>query len=109
MGIEKLPLQIPEQWSPTWFRMFINEVLAPLDTRNALGIGVDVLSQGNSVATLDVTDTIDDAIAAHDALTTAHAAAFAVHVDATDPHPDIIDDLTPRGEIQLGVIRAATE
>lgn len=54
MGIENIPLRIPEQWSPDWFRHFIVEVLSKLDTRNALGQGVVITSSGNSVATLSI-------------------------------------------------------
>lgn len=89
MGIEKIPLIIPEQWSPTWFRTFVMEVLAPLDTRNSLGVGLVVSSDGNSVATLDVTAALNAAI----------NAAIDVHELATDPHPDIIDELATAAAI----------
>ena len=31
-GIEKIPLRIPDQWSPEWMATFIREVLSKLDT-----------------------------------------------------------------------------
>jgi hypothetical protein len=84
VGIERLEFVVPEKWDATWFRrVFVAEILSKLDTRNATGTGVTVSSNGNSVATLatDVTQgTVDANIAAH--------------VAATDPHPDLIDDLT---------------
>ena len=79
MGIEQIPLRKPEQWSAAWFQEFILRVLGPMDTRNALGVGIDVSSNGNSVATLDATQAVDDAIAEHDALASAHAVAFTAY------------------------------
>ena len=107
-GIEKVPLIVPEQWSAEWFRTFVREVLSKLDTRNSIGDGIVVSSDGNSVATLNATLAINaavtahdglvtahgPAIAAHDGLATAHSVAFGIHRAETDPHPDIIDDLT---------------
>jgi len=86
MGIEKIPLRIPEQWSAAWFRQFIVEVLAKLDTRNALGEGIVITSDGNSVATINATDAIDEAIADHDALVTAHGPAITAHDEKTAVH-----------------------
>ena len=86
-GIQNVPLRIPAQWSPEWFETFVREVLSKIDTRNALGVGVSVTSDGNSVATLDVSTAISTAIDAHEA--------------ATDPHPDIIDDLTAATAVAL--------
>jgi hypothetical protein len=79
-GIEKIPLMIPEEWSAAWYRQHVAEVLSKLDTRNSIGNGILVTSDGNSVATLSATDAIEQAINAHKA--------------ETDPHDDIIDDLT---------------
>jgi hypothetical protein len=106
-GIEQIPLIIPEQWSASWYRQHVAEVLAKLDTRNAIGDGIAISSDGNSVATLSANAAISSAvathnadpaanpaaIAAHDALVTAHAPAFNAHRAETDPHPDLIDDL----------------
>jgi hypothetical protein len=78
-GIEKIPLMIPEEWSASWYRRHVAEVLSKLDTRNSIGDGILVTSDGNSVATLSATDAIEQAINAHKA--------------ETDPHEDIIDDL----------------
>jgi hypothetical protein len=78
-GIEKIPLMIPEEWSAAWYRQHVAEVLSKLDTRNSIGNGILVTSDGNSVATLSATDAIEQAINAHKA--------------ETDPHDDIIDDL----------------
>jgi hypothetical protein len=79
-GIEKIPLVIPEEWSAAWYRQHVAEVLSKLDTRNSIGNGILVSSDGNSVATLSATDAIEQAINAHKA--------------ETDPHEDIIDDLS---------------
>jgi hypothetical protein len=79
-GIEKIPLMIPEEWSAAWYRQHVAEVLSKLDTRNSIGNGILVTSDGNSVATLSATDAIEQAINAHKA--------------ETDPHEDLIDDLT---------------
>ncbi len=51
-GIQNIPLRIPREWSPEWFDTFVREVLSKLDTRNSVGVGVTVTSDGNSVATL---------------------------------------------------------
>lgn len=68
-GIQDIPFRIPEQWDATWFRQFIVEVLAKMDTRNAVGSGVTITSDGNSVATIDATGDLTS------------------HTSATDPHP----------------------
>ena len=77
MGIERLQFYVPEQWSADWFRrVFVAEILAKLDVRNALGSGVAVSSSGNSVATLTTALTAADITAAIDD-----------HEAAADPHP----------------------
>lgn len=91
-GIQDIPHIIPEKWSAQWFRTFIAEVLAKLDTRNAIGVGVTIDSDGNSVATLDIGTSVSDAIDAHDALDTAHTAAFDAHVALSDPHSQYATD-----------------
>lgn len=53
-GIQRVAMRVPEQWNADWFRKFIVEVLAKSDVRNAVGLGVQVTSAGNSVATLSV-------------------------------------------------------
>jgi len=75
-GIQNIPLRIPTQWSAEWFDTFVREVLAKLDTRNSVGTGIAVSSDGNSVATLEaeVTQTSVDA-------------DIAAHVAEADPHP----------------------
>jgi hypothetical protein len=91
-GIQDIPHIIPEKWSAQWFRTFIAEVLAKLDTRNSIGVGITVDSDGNSVATLDLGTSVSDAIDAHDALDDAHTAAFDAHVALPDPHTQYATD-----------------
>lgn len=122
-GVEKIPLRIPSKWDPEWFAAFVRDVLSKMDTRNATGVGVSISSDGNSVATIDVTATIDDAIDAHDAEAAAHAtqialavtthdadpdaheeqieAALDVHRLETDPHPEMIEDLPLASSVEL--------
>ena len=91
-GIQDIPHIIPEKWNATWFRRFIAEYLAKLDTRNSIGVGIAVDSDGNSVATLDLGTSVSDAIDAHVALSDPHA-QYATdqdlvdHEAAADPHP----------------------
>lgn len=53
-GIQHLILRIPDQWDPVWFeRVFIREVLANMDTRNAVdGLGISVTGNSNEPATI---------------------------------------------------------
>lgn len=84
-GIQNVPLRIPAQWSPEWFETFVREVLSKLDTRNAIGVGVGVSSDGNSVATLDVSTAISTAIDTHEADTTdVHSAAKYAQTDVAE-------------------------
>lgn len=94
-GIQNIPLRIPREWSPEWFDTFVREVLAKMDTRNAVGNGVTVSSNGNSVATIDAEltqDNIDDAIADHEAAANPHptylteAEADALYADISHTH-----------------------
>lgn len=84
MGIQNQPLRIPDTWDAAWFRLFIAEVLAKADVRNAIGDGIAITSDGNSVATLS-TDA-STAIAPHNADPLAHADAFSAHRSEADPH-----------------------
>lgn len=68
-GIQDIPFRIPEQWDAAWFRQFIAEVLAKMDPRNAVGSGVTITSDGNSVATIDATGDL------------------ASHTSEANPHP----------------------
>lgn len=75
-GVQDIPLNIPGQWDPVWFRRFVQDVLSKLDPRNATATGLTISSDGNSVAdfTTAVTQaSVDASIDAHEA--------------AADPHP----------------------
>lgn len=61
-GIEKIPLRIPANWDAAWFERFVREVLANADVRNAIGQGLDVSGQSDSVATLAVSADIQDLV-----------------------------------------------
>ena len=100
-GIQKTPLRIPDQWSASWFRVFVSEVMAKADVRNAIGYGVTISSDGNSVATISADAETAGAITGHNLDPLAHAQAFNAHRSEADPHPqyltidDIIDGGTP--------------
>ena len=51
-GIEAIPFRVPEVWDPKWFLDFIRDALAPMDVRNALGIGITITGAPATVATL---------------------------------------------------------
>ena len=117
-----IPVRIPEQWEPAWFRRFYVEVLANgtvngLATHNAdpsAHAGLGTLPMGGIAGqwlvktadndfsaewiTLDVPGLIEAAVDAHEALPDPHP-AYATDTDLTDhraetdPHPDLIDDL----------------
>jgi len=89
-GIQDIPHIIPEKWSAQWFREFIANYLAKLDTRNSLGVGITVDSDGNSVATLDIGTTVSDAIDAHEALPDPHP-VYATDTDLSDHVADTTD------------------
>lgn len=86
-GIEKTPLRIPDVWAPAWFRTFVVEYMSKADVRNAIGIGIAITSEGNSVATLNVTAGMAEALEAHNQSPSAHQQAFAAHKAEADPHP----------------------
>lgn len=86
-ALQDTPLRIPDQWSATWFRTFVVEVLAKADARNAIGDGVTVTSSGNSVATISSTAAVDSAINEHAADPFAHNALLEAHRAEADPHP----------------------
>jgi hypothetical protein len=74
-GVERVPLRVPEQWDPKWFRDFVRDVLAPADARNALGqSGITVsggpttpaVIEGLGAVTASDTDTIDVTVASQD-------------------------------------------
>lgn len=82
-----------EQLQP-WMELIVREVLSKADIRNAIGQGITISADGNVVATLDAASAISAAFVTHNADATANTAAIDAHEGATDPHPDIIDDLT---------------
>jgi hypothetical protein len=84
MGIQSQPLRIPDTWDAAWFRTYTAEVLAKADVRNAIGVGVTVESDGNSVATLTVE--AGAALTPHNEDPLAHVAAFVAHQAESDPH-----------------------
>lgn len=86
-GIQKTTLRIPDEWSATWFRQFVAENMARADVRNAIGYGITISSDGNSVATLSTDAESAGAILGHNLDPTAHGAAFEAHVSQPDPHP----------------------
>ena len=53
-GIQNIPLRIPEQWDARWFDVFVREVLANADVRNATGSGVTVSGTADEAGTLTV-------------------------------------------------------
>jgi hypothetical protein len=86
-GIQQTPLRIPDAWSASWFRTFVTEVIAKADIRNAIGQGVTITSNGNSVATISADAETAGAVSAHNVDPLAHADAFAAHRAESDPHP----------------------
>lgn len=86
-GLQSIPLRIPDAWDPVWFRTILLEVIAKADVRNAIGVGVTITSEGNSVATISADAETAGAITAHNADPFAHAEAFAAHKAEADPHP----------------------
>ena len=85
-GIQTVPLRIPDVWDASWFRVFVAEVIAKADVRNAIGEGVVITSDGNSVATLSVDAETLGALTAHDGDPNAHANVIALHTSNSDPH-----------------------
>ena len=83
--LKDAPLRIPDQWSATWFRQFVVEVLAKADARAITG-DVTVTSDGNSVANVSISDTVLQEVVLHNADPFSHSNAFAAHVSETDPH-----------------------
>lgn len=86
-GIEQTTLFIPDQWSASWFRTWVAQNLARADVRNAIGYGVTISSNGNSVATISADAETAGAISGHDLDPFAHVAAFGAHVAQPNPHP----------------------
>jgi hypothetical protein len=86
-GIQQTPLRIPDAWSASWFRTFVTEVIAKADIRNAIGQGVTITSDGNSVATISADAETAGAVTSHNVDPLAHADAFAAHRAESDPHP----------------------
>ncbi len=57
-GLQNIPLRIPAQWDPVWFeRVFIREVLAMADVRNALaGLGISIEGTPDQPATISASE-----------------------------------------------------
>lgn len=86
-GLQQTTIFVPDKWDASWFRVFVTEMLAKADVRNAIGLGVTITSNGNSVATISADAETLGAISGHDADPLAHAEAFAAHVSQPNPHP----------------------
>lgn len=86
-GLQKTPLFVPDRWSAPWFRTFVVEVIAKADVRNAIGQGITITSDGNSVATLSADAETTGAISGHNLDPLAHVEAFNAHVSQPNPHP----------------------
>jgi hypothetical protein len=89
-GIQKTPLRIPDQWDASWFRVFVSEVMAKADVRNAIGYGLTIESDGNSVATLRADAETAGAITGHNLDPLSHVQAFSAHRAESDPHPQYL-------------------
>jgi hypothetical protein len=83
-GIQDVSLRIPETWDAAWFRRFVAEILSRADVRNAVGVGVSVTSDGNSVATISSDSAA--AVQGHNLDPLSHAEAFTAHRSESDPH-----------------------
>ena len=95
-----IPVRIPEQWEPAWFRRFYVEVLANgtvngLATHNAdpsAHAGLGTLPMGG-IAGQWLVKTADNDFSA-EWITLDVPGLIDAHRAETDPHPDLIDDLT---------------
>ena len=85
-GLQQTTLRIPDKWDAAWFRQFVVEVIAKADVRNAIGVGLTITSDGNSVATLSTTAGTNAALGVHNDDPFSHADAFNAHVAESDPH-----------------------
>lgn len=85
MALQDVSLRIPEQWDAAWFRRLVAEILSRADVRNAIGVGITITHDGNSVATL--TSDASGSVQAHNLDPLAHEQAFALHRIENDPHP----------------------
>jgi hypothetical protein len=86
-ALQHTPLRIPDVITGAWFRQFVIEVLAKADIRNAIGYGITITSDGDSVATISADAETAGAISGHNLDPLAHVEAFAAHVSQPDPHP----------------------
>ena len=86
-GLQQTTIFVPDKWDASWFRVFVVEMLAKADVRNAIGQGVTITSIGNSVATISADAETTGAISGHNLDPFAHAEAFAAHSSQVDPHP----------------------
>ena len=90
-GIETIPLRIPEEWDPKWFEVFVRDVLALSDIRNAEGIGISITGTSDIVATLEGAGTSATfvVITPNDELTTERVLAIeAAVLSLTDNGPN---------------------
>ena len=83
-ALNQVPVRIPDEWDAQWYRVHLVETLAKADIRNAIGVGVTITSDGNSVATLTVDGSAD--LVPHNDDPFAHVAAFIAHQAESDPH-----------------------
>ena len=87
-NLKDTPLQIPDQWAASWFRNFVVETLAKADIRNAIGVGVSITTNGNSVATLTVDPS--GSILTHNLDPFAHVEAITAHKAESNPHTQYV-------------------
>ena len=84
--LKDVPLRIPDQWDPNWFRVFVVEYLAKADVRDAIGVGITITSDGNSVATLSTDASQTAYVQAHNNDPSSHTEAINAHRAEWDPH-----------------------
>jgi hypothetical protein len=85
-SIKEATIYVPDVWSAQWFRRWVIEQLSKADVRNAIGVGVEITTEGNSVATLTTNAETAGSIDAHNADPNANAAAFAQHNSDINAH-----------------------
>ena len=85
--LKDVTMRIPDQWDAAWFRQFVVEVLSKADVRSAIGQGVTITADGNTVATISADAETAGAIAAHNADPFSHEEVINAHKAEADPHP----------------------
>ena len=91
--LKDVPLRIPDQWDPNWFRVFVVEYLAKADVRDAIGVGITITSDGNSVATLSTDASQTAYVQAHNNNPSSHTEAINAHRAEWDPHTQYATDI----------------